>query len=316
MAMLPNTHRPPSLLFCFLLLLLLSQPRSTTAWAPPTYPGYTLIWTDAFTGAGGTLPRADTWDLVTGNLGVNGELETYQASPRNVQHSGGGTLQLVPWRDGGAAGGWTSGRVESLYTFAPRGGARTRAEAAVRFGSHAPARKQGLWPAFWLLGQALRQPGGTWPACGEIDVLETVDGRLTGYGTAHCGLYPGGVCDEPAGLQGAVAVPDQAWHAWRVEWDRTPVAGWSAETITWSLDGQPFHHITGAAVGDSAAWASLCHSPLYFILNLAVGGAWVSSLSAACLQTMGGGESTRALTDICGDSPDTPTTPPSTATEA
>jgi Zn-finger protein len=41
------------------------------------------------------------------------------------------------------------------------------------------------------------------------------------------------------------------------------------------MDGQLFHRITGSQIGDSNVWATLCHDPLYFILNVAVGGNWV-----------------------------------------
>lgn len=247
-----------------------------SAWAPPSYSGYTLLWSDSFSGAGGASPSSSNWNIITGNLGVNGELETYTSSSANVQLSGGSTIQLVPWADSSVSGGWTSGRVESKYTFTPAAGVITLAEADIRFGTNAIANKQGIWPAFWILGDSLRHGTG-WPECGELDILETVDGLLTGYGTAHCDVNPGGICNEPNGRGGNIVIPDQSWHTWRMTWDRTP-SSWESETITWYMDGKQFFQISGSTIGDSGVWATLCHDPLYFILNVAVGGNWVSSL--------------------------------------
>ncbi len=193
-------------------LLLLRVPRRRRAhglvpgrargWRAPSYGGLNVVWQDGFTGPGGSSPDGSNWNMVTGNLGVNGELETYSSSTANVQISGGGTVQLVPWRDGSTSGGWTSGRIESTFTFTPGAGRLTVAEAQIRFGDNQPSAKKGLWPAFWLLGDAIRHGTG-WPRCGEIDVLETVNGQMTGYGTVHCDSSPGGRCNEPSGLSGS-----------------------------------------------------------------------------------------------------------------
>lgn len=164
----------------FLLLPLLASVAS--AWNAPSYDGYQLVWVDTFAGPSGQLPNENNWNILDGNLGVNNELQTYKRNPRQVQTSGGSTVQLVPWREGSS---WTSGRLESKYTFTPQAGRRTMAEALIRFGGNNIGTKQGIWPAFWLLGDSIRH-GTPWPACGELDVLETVNGQLTGYGTIHC----------------------------------------------------------------------------------------------------------------------------------
>ncbi|KPM43945.1 hypothetical protein AK830_g2597 [Neonectria ditissima] len=251
---------------------LLSLAGAALAWDAPGYTGLGVIWQDSFAGTGGTLPDTGSWNIIEGYLNVNAELEVYTRSTRNLQRSGGNTLQLVPWRDSSVSTGWTSGRVESRYTFTPTAGRITRAEAVIRFGDTPVANKQGIWPAFWMLGNALRT-GGSWPACGELDAMETVNGLLTGYGTAHCDVYPGGICNEGTGIGGNIAIPDQGWHTWRVDFDRTK-SSWQQETITWYMDGRQFHQISGSRINNERVWATLCHSPLYFILNVAVGGSW------------------------------------------
>lgn len=259
-----------------LLAVFLSFLAMTQATTPPSYSGYSLIWSDNFDGPGGTLPDQNTWNIISGYLDVNDELETYEKNTKEVQLSGGDTLQLVPWPDSSTEYGWASGRVESIYVFTPAAGEITRVEAQIRFGSNPMSEKQGFWPAFWMLGNILRE-GGSWPACGELDIMERIDGQLVGHGTMHCDTDPGGVCDEPDGLGASVQIPNQSWHTWRLEWNREP-SSWEDETITWYLDGTSFHVITGSQIGDESVWDTVAHSSMYFILNVAVGGDWVSIL--------------------------------------
>jgi beta-glucanase (GH16 family) len=254
------------------LAVALSLASIATAVEAPNYSGFTRIWQETFAGSAGSSPNGNNWEIRQGDLGVNNELQIYTSSNTNLQLSGGSTLQIVPRRDGSAAKGWTSGRIESRYTFTPGQGEVTRAEAQIRFGDG--NSKQGIWPAFWQLGESIRHGVG-WPACGEIDILETVNGILTGYGTVHCGQYPGGPCNEPNGIGGAIGIPDQSWHTWRVDYDRRS-GNWRDQSITWFMDGRQFHQVTGNRIGDAGVWSSLAQSPLFFILNVAVGGDWVS----------------------------------------
>ncbi|KAF4126474.1 Glycosyl hydrolases family 16 [Geosmithia morbida] len=254
-------------------LLFLSYLSGTVlAWEAPAYGGLTRVWESNFAGAAGAAPSSGNWNIIEGDLGVNSELQIYTSSSKNVQCSGGDTLQLVPWRDSSAVKGWTSGRIESKYVFTPQSGKLTRAEAAIRFGTNAVGNKQGIWPAFWMLGNSLRN-GGTWPSCGELDIMETINGQLTGYGTAHCDISVGGVCNEGTGIGGSITIPDQGWHTWRIDFDRTK-STWQQETITWYMDGQQFHQISGSGLNNQGVWNTLCHSPMYFLLNVAVGGTW------------------------------------------
>ena len=80
---------------------------------------------------------------------------------------------------------------------------------------------------------------------------------------------------------------DQEWQRWRLVWDRTP-GDWTAETITWFMGDRQFHQISGALIGDYNTWMSLAAKPMYFILNVAVGGNWVS----VCLPLSLEGQST------------------------
>jgi len=252
-------------------LLLLAFSQTVAAWGAPGYGGYRLVWQDDFAGGAGELPNGDNWNMIT-NLRVNNELQDYTTSNRNLQRSGGSTLQIVPWNENGR---WTSGRVESKYEFTPEAGRLTMAEARIRFGDNPIANKKGYWPAFWLLGASIRR-GTDWPRCGEIDILETVNGQLRGLATVHCDVYPGGICNEPTGRGASTGFPDQGWHNWRVVWDRRN-GDWTQQTITWYLNEQQFHQVAGWSIGSEGIWQTLAHSPMYFILNMAVGGDLVST---------------------------------------
>lgn len=162
------------------------------AWDAPNYGGFAMVWQETFAGVPGSSPNRGNWNIIEGNLGVNNELQTYTCKSRNVQLTSGKTLQLVPWRDGAAPRGRTSGRLEGTHLVSPGAGKLTRVEAAVRFGGHPVTRNQGIWPAFWMLGHAIRR-SVPWPACGEIDIMETVNGQLKGHGTGHCNVLPGGI---------------------------------------------------------------------------------------------------------------------------
>lgn len=255
--------------------LLLLTAYSAYAWTPPSYNGYNLVWSDSFTNDGSQqLPDQNTWIIRNEDLGVNGELETYCSSTNNVRLSGYGTLQIIPLRNSTVSNGWTSGRIESKYIFTPAAGKITFAEAYIRFGNNSTDTKKGFWPAFWTLGDSINH-GTQWPACGELDIMETVNGQLIGHGTAHCDVSPGGICQETTGLTGSVNIPNQSWQLWRIFWSRSSdTSNWRSESMTWYMNDQKFNKVTGDMIGNESVWATLSHQSLFFILNMAVGGSW------------------------------------------
>ncbi|GAP88237.1 putative glycosyl hydrolase family 16 [Rosellinia necatrix] len=239
---------------------------SVVAEGIPGYGGYSAVWQENFNGAAGSLVNEGNWNIIERSQNANNEWQTYTRSNKNHQLSGGATLQIVPQNNNGA---WTSARLESKYVFTPADGRRTIIEAKIRFGNNAEVNKQGIWPAFWLLGDSIRH-GTPWPQCGEVDILERVSGHPTGYGTVHCDVAPGGICNEFNGIGGTTSIPDNGWHTWRVVFDRTP--DWTGESITWYKDGGQFMQVTGGRIGNQNVWNSLATTPQYIILNVAVGG--------------------------------------------
>src|SRR5262249_37646246 len=82
--------------------------------APP--PGFSLTWSDDFTGASGTGLDTGVWKYDTGpgsSFGT-GEIETMTNSTANVFQDGAGHLVLRALHSGtDPNAGWTSGRVET-----------------------------------------------------------------------------------------------------------------------------------------------------------------------------------------------------------
>lgn len=256
---------------------------SVRATLSPNVPGMSLVWQETFIGDHGDMVDLTQWNIIT-DIHNNQELETYTQDDTNIQLSGGQTLQLVPQQS--ATGEWTSSRIESVQSWTPAPGKAMQVQAALRGGVSSIDQKQGMWPAFWMLGESLRT-GTAWPLCGELDIFEQINGQLTGYGTAHCDHTGGGACNEPSGLGESIAIPqDDEFHTWALKIDRS-CSSWQDETIQWSMDGTVFHTLTGAQIGDEGVWATLAHSPMFVILNLAVGGTWPGDPNEATLPGWG-----------------------------
>ena len=189
---------------------------SAGAALPPPPSGWTQVWADDFTGAAGTLPNGGNWiiDLGTSYPGGppqwgTGEIQTYTNNPANVSHDGAGNLRITPLRDG--AGNWTSARIETQRTDfkAPAGGV-LRIEGRIQMPNVTGAAAAGYWPAFWALGAPYRSDRYSWPAIGEFDIMENVNGINSVWGVLHCGVNPGGPCNETQGLGASRACPARA----------------------------------------------------------------------------------------------------------
>lgn len=191
-------------------------------------------------------------------------MQSYTTASSNLQISGGGTVQFVPWKS--SSGAWTSSRIESKASWTPAAGKVMQVEVSLRLGGEASANAAGMWPAVWMLGDSIHH-GTPWPQCGELDIFEMVNGVDTAFGTAHCIAAS---CNQPTGLQGSVAT-DSDWHSYALKVNRTS-NNWATESISWMRDGVVFYTITGATINDEGVWATLAHSPLYLIMNVAVGG--------------------------------------------
>ncbi|MFD3328488.1 SGNH hydrolase domain-containing protein [Streptomyces sp. NPDC058701] len=254
-------------------------PARTPAGTPPSgsaADGWTRLLRDDFDGPAGSPPSAVDWihDVGTCYPGCpapqwgTGEIETMTDSTDNVRLDGKGALEIVPTRKDGA---WNSGRIETRRSdFAAPPGGTLRIEASIALPDVTGAAAAGYWPAFWTLGAPLRDGYTGWPGVGELDVMESVNGRDTVFGSMHCGVAGGGPCAEPVGLtSGPQPCPDcrTAFHSYAVEVDRTP----GAEEVRWYLDGRVYHRVSADRM-DAGTWRRAVDHGVFLILNVAIGG--------------------------------------------
>ena len=258
--------------------------------APPA--GFTLTYADAFDGAAGTGLSTSKYryDTGPGSSFGTGEIETMTNSTRNVFHDGTGHAVLRALHSGGNPGsGWTSGRFETqAESFGASTGGKVRMQASIQQPNVTKSNGAGYWPAFWMLGSGLRH-GGTWPGIGEVDILEDVDGRSSVFGTLHCGVSPGGPCNESAGVgsgERACAGCETGFHTYAVEIDRSS----SPERIRWFLDGKNYFTLTQTRV-DASTWSNAVDHPFYIIFDLAMGGGFPAAFGGGPnAGTVSGGE--------------------------
>jgi beta-glucanase (GH16 family) len=124
-----------------------------------------------------------------------------------------------------------------------------------------------IWPAFWLLGDNITTV--SWPACGEIDIMEN-DGAHPGKNdsTLHGPASGGGDYNGGAGVGSSYTLPGGAdyYSAYHVF-----AADWGPNSITFSVDGNVFYTITPANLPAGATWPFNGH-PFYMILDVCEGG--------------------------------------------
>jgi beta-glucanase (GH16 family) len=219
-----------------------------------------LVWSDEFTGPAATPPAASKWIHDTGAWGyTDDELQTYTDSTANGSLDGHGHLAIVARKQtltgpDRRTRGYTSTRLETQGLFSAKYGL---VEARMKL----PAG-QGLWPAFWMLGNGMKTVG--WPACGEIDVIEAL-GKAPAV--AH-GFVNGPSESTPYYTVGRTIVSrtslSSGFHTYAVRW--------SPNSITWLLDGVPYGTTTPRDLPAGAKW--VFNQPFHLVLNLAVGGQW------------------------------------------
>ncbi len=251
---------------------------------------YTLVWEDTF--------DADTLNTAYWNIEDNarggGNYEMQYYSPRNVSienHpvTGERCLVLSARREDYGNRPATSARLNTQDKVTVQYG---KIEARIAF----PNTADGLWPAFWMLGNDIARDLGNddtvdscaaelaqsgqvvWPRCGEIDIVEMghQDGIAKGLqdryfnGAAHWGesfnngRYPNkaGVCEAPYSVQDGFHLFTLVWSedslAMYLDQDRFPEAAPYFElSLRDKAINQPGHYF---------------NKPFYILLNLAVGG--------------------------------------------
>ncbi|MBY8874204.1 family 16 glycosylhydrolase [Micromonospora sp. PLK6-60] len=247
----------------------LSIALTATTSAPAVAGPGAVTWSDEFNGAAGTPPDPAKWRYDTGGGGWgNNELQYYTTSTRNAALDGNGNLVITARKEN--PGGYNCWYGSCQYTSARLLTSGTFAQAYGRFEARIKIpRGQGLWPAFWMLGNDIGS--NPWPNSGEIDIMENVGSApSTVWGTLHGPGYSGG-----NGLSGSTSLPGgqalaDAFHTFTVDW--------APDAITWYLDGVAYSRKTPADAGGNR-W--VFDHPFFMIMNVAVGGNWPGSPNAS-----------------------------------
>src|SRR5262249_48868950 len=145
-----------------------------------------------------------------------------------------------------ADGRITSARIKTKGPFEVRYG---KIEARIRL-----PYSQGMWPAFWMLGNNIDAVG--WPRCGEVDIMENI-GRTpsTAYGTIHGRQYAN------LGLGSSYTLPEgQQFH----DDYHTFGAIWSPYQIQFYVDGFVYVTLSRSSLMYGAEWPFYDHA--FFII--------------------------------------------------
>lgn len=208
-----------------------------------------LLWSDEFNYEG--QPNPDIWGFDVGFLGYNDEKQHYTDRPENAQVTG-GRLIITACREDYEGAQYTSAR---MVTKGKKLFSQARVEVRARF-----TDGRGTWPAIWLLGEN----EATWPACGEIDIMEHVGAQPNGiHGSFHTANYNHRTDKHATDWVrvGSVGEP----HVYACEWDDRALRIFvdDVEYVEVKRDDRP-----------DEDWPLTRNHPYFVILNIAVGGFW------------------------------------------
>ena len=211
------------------------------------------------------LPNGWSW--------YNGEVQHYTDEITNAYVSN-GTLKILAKRqtytDQGQTKEFTSARLNSKFAFTY---GKVEVRAKLPTGS-------GTWPAIWMLGKNITEPGGfweqefgttSWPACGEIDIMEHW-GKNQNYVSSamHTPSSYGGTINH--GGQTIATVSTQ-FHLYALEW--TP------DKMVFSVDGK-VHYTYNPAQKNSNTWPF--NADQYLLLNIAIEPSIASSFVESAME--------------------------------
>lgn len=200
---------------------------------------WSLVWSDEFTNSIGSDWNYD----IGGNGWGNNELQYYKSENATIEN---GNLVITAKKENFGGNNYTSSRLKTQNKISWKYG---KIEARIKL----PV-VQGLWPAFWMLGDNITSVG--WPKCGEIDILEQTNTSNHILGTMHW------FSTQYVSYGGSTQISDiNSYHIFSVEWND--------KTIRWFVDGIQYHE---ANIANDLNGTEEFHNNFFIILNLAVGG--------------------------------------------
>lgn len=224
---------------------------------------YKLVWADEFETNG--VPNPANWTYEKGFV-RNHEFQWYQ--PENAFCKGGFLViearkeQKVNPNFVPESRDWRKSRENIDYTSAcliTRGlqhfqYGRFEMRARINIGD-------GLWPAFWTLGEK-----GNWPANGEIDIMEYYKGKILAnmVSTAKDGKQKWFSKTKPVAELGGEKWAKQ-FHVWRMDWDE--------ESISLFVDDMLLNKVQQRDLdNDDRIGLHPFKQKHYILLDLAIGG--------------------------------------------
>lgn len=225
-----------------------------------------LVWSDEFESNGAV--NATKWhhqtQLPAGGNWFNGEEQHYTNELTNsfVEN---GVLKIVAKKEAYTTQGYTkqytSARLNSKFAF-------TYGRVDIR--AKIPTN-QGTWPALWMLGKNVIEPGAyfsstygtaSWPACGEIDIMEHGITSWQPAGYVQSALHTSSSFGNTTNIGGTIANNlGSDFHVYSMNW--------SPNQIIFLLDGVPFYTYN-PAVKNASNWPF--NLDQYLLLNIAMGG--------------------------------------------
>jgi beta-glucanase (GH16 family) len=235
---------------------------------PQPRPGWTLVWSDEFSTPDGSSPDPQKWTYDLGGKGWgNHELESYTNRPENA-HIEKGNLVITAQKEtytaaDGITRDYTSARLKTQGLFTQTYG---RIEARIKIPGG-----QGMWPAFWMLGEDIPTVG--WPKCGEIDIMENIGKEPA---TIHGSLHGPSTTADTSDLTSTFTLPAgqnfaDDFHIYAVEW--------SPDTARFYVDANLYATFRSSDWPAGGKW--VFDHPFFIILNLAIGGDWPGSPDAS-----------------------------------
>ena len=230
--------------------------------SPAPTGGYQLIWKDEFEGTGSV--NADNWfaqtQLPAGNSWYNGEIQHYTHRVENAYVQDGNLhIKAIKesFSDQGVVKNYTSARLNSKTAFK-----YGRVEVRAKLPSGV-----GTWPAFWLLGKDVNEPGaywqilghGTtnWPQCGEIDLMEHW-GQNQNY--VQSALHTPSSFGNTTNLGGLnLPTASTAFHVYAMNWTK--------DKIDFFVDDR-LYYTYNPAIKNANTWPF--DREMYMLLNLAI----------------------------------------------
>ena len=249
-----------SILFAMAALLLLALPLHAQV------QNWTLVWSDEFNGSAGPFTQTSSnnqwWTFETGQ-GVfgTGEIEDMIADGSTSYLDGNGHLVIKTYQSGST---YYSARFKTkLNGSFGKDFSYGRVEASIQIPT-----SQGIWPAFWMLGDN----GVSWPGCGEIDIMENngskpteIKGTIHGIGYANTGL--GAHFDSSTPFYQGYHTYGAIWSPYLIQFYVDSVTNIYASYTPGEIMG------VGSNGGTSTLgqWDFFAH-PFYIIFDVAVGG--------------------------------------------